>query len=175
MNIEIWKQIPGYEGIYEVSSWGHVRRISGGRGAVPGRILKPRAGSRGGQYSMVSLYDNLKPTGFLIHRLVLLAFVGVCPENHEINHMDGNKTNNCLENLEYVTPYENIHHAIDHGMINNNGENNPCSKLSLSQIKKIRSKYIKGKYGYKRLAKEFNVSGSAIYNIIKNNRWASAL
>src|ERR1700688_3800773 len=114
--IERWKPVPGYEGLYAVSDLGRVksleRYVKGPPGSRSGlrinkeRILtaKPDLVS-GGQ--VVSLWRNNKGKWIQIHRLVLLAFKGPCPEGHETRHLDGNHSNNKLKNLTWGTPTEN--------------------------------------------------------------------
>lgn len=89
--IEEWRDVIGYEGLYEVSDWGRVRRN--------GKILKPFKDRYG--YFQVSLYKNGIMRAFTIHRLVAYAFINN-PNNYpEINHKDEDKTNNCVDNLEW--------------------------------------------------------------------------
>lgn len=101
----MWKDIKGYEGIYQVSEDGKVRRIYD---TVPPRILKGRPGL----YPNVSLCVGCKKKSYNIHRLVAETYLDI-PEgkNLEVNHKDGNKWNNNLSNLEWVTQKENIAHA----------------------------------------------------------------
>src|SRR5688572_5559130 len=92
---EEWRPIPEYEGLYSVSNYGRVRR------EIPvHRHLKPVATVYG--YTVVSLsWYGLRQT-HKIHRLVTAAFLGPCPDNMEVNHMDRVKSNNNLSNLEYI-------------------------------------------------------------------------
>ena len=100
--IEEWRDVPGYEGMYEVSDWGRVRRN--------GRILKLRKDGQG--YLFVSLYKNGTKKEAYIHRLVSLAFIPN-PNNYpEVNHKDENKTNNAVENLEWCTRKYNANYSL---------------------------------------------------------------
>ena len=101
--VEIWKPVVGYEGLYSVSSFGRVRRDCGTSGSHIGLILKQAIRKDG--YPQISLYRNRTKTPFKVHRLMALCFMGVRPEGYQVNHKDGNKSNNCINNLEYVTPY----------------------------------------------------------------------
>lgn len=103
MTQEIWKSIPGYEG-YEVSNMGQVRSF---RGLGRPRILKPSVNRDG--YTMVHLSGSTSPV--FIHRLVMLAFEGPCPEGLEVCHGDHNRSNNHLDNLKYDTHQENMKDA----------------------------------------------------------------
>ena len=118
MITEEWKPIKGYEGLYAVSSLGRVKSIArktytGNRG-VPERILK--ANNQHG-YLCVILQRNGIVKGFKVHRLVAEHFICEKPfEDAQVNHIDGNKLNNSVNNLEWVTPLENTHHAMKHGL-----------------------------------------------------------
>jgi len=105
---EEWKPVVGYEGFYEVSDMGRVRSLP--RKWAKGGILKPAPDEWG--YSTVGLCKNGKRKTNRIHILVMQTFKGECPEGCEVDHIDGNPSNNCLENLRYVTHKENIHNPI---------------------------------------------------------------
>lgn len=109
---ELWKSVVGYEGLYEVSSSGCVRRTGKNHGATRGRLLCQRLG-RGG-YPVVRLTAGAITKTCYVHRLVALAFLGPCPPRREINHKDSNKLNPLVTNLEYVSRSENIRHALRH-------------------------------------------------------------
>lgn len=112
--MEIWKPIPGWEGIYSVSNFGRVRReLTHGKG-IAGSILNSWLSVTG--YPTVRLTNMPKRTCYQVHRLVMAAFVGPCPANKEVNHKNGIKTDPRLENLEYVTRKENMQHAWAMGL-----------------------------------------------------------
>ncbi len=99
---EFWKDIRGYEGLYQISSLGRVKSF------YKNKILKPRV--KENDYLIVSLYKEGKDKKFYIHRLVAEAFIPN-PENKEyVNHKDFNKSNNSIGNLEWVTRIENFRH-----------------------------------------------------------------
>ncbi|MCK9568912.1 HNH endonuclease [Candidatus Pacearchaeota archaeon] len=100
---------------YEVSNIGNVRRSSVGINTHIGRIKK--ASISGNGYKIVGLFKNGKRKNVLVHRAVVEAFIGPIPDDMEVNHKDGNKLNNCLENLEIVSRSRNFHHAIEAGLI----------------------------------------------------------
>lgn len=112
--IEIWRPIPGYEEYYEVSSLGRVRRIKGGANTHVGRILKGKLRADG--YLSICLSSNGICKEFSIHRLVCSAFHENTENKPCVNHIDGNKTNNCAENLEWCTYQENAQHALRTGL-----------------------------------------------------------
>jgi hypothetical protein len=108
---EKWMPVAGYENIYEVSSHGRIRSLdrddAAGRSRT-GKLLRP--GMSNG-YPYVLLSKDRKQTVIRIHTLVAAAFLGECPPDYEVNHKDFNRTNNHVNNLEYVTHRENIYHA----------------------------------------------------------------
>lgn len=116
---EEWKSIKGYETLYEVSNYGNVKSLSRVKKnhsklqIIHGKTLKPEKTRLG--YLRVGLSRDGKEKKFLIHRLVADAFIG---KNNglEINHKDGNKANNHVSNLEWVTRRENIKHAFETGL-----------------------------------------------------------
>ncbi len=121
---EIWKDIKGYEGLYQVSNLGRVKSLdkivksANQYGAIftrkkKGKILKPFSTMSG--YLQVTLYDEERKN-FLIHRLVAKNFIANTKKLPEVNHIDGNKNNNMFTNLEWVTKLENQQHAIKTGL-----------------------------------------------------------
>ena len=113
---EIWKPIPGYEGLYDASNLGFIRSwmaFGGGLTSVP-RLLALRQ-NKGNRYKKASLRKNGMVKNIKIHRLVLEAFVGPCPEGMEACHNDGNPMNNQLCNLRWDTHSSNMIDASNHG------------------------------------------------------------
>lgn len=109
---EIWKDVVGYEGLYKVSNLGNV--ISNRRNYKCGtRYLSSY--DKGG-YRRVSLVVNCQKKNLLVHRLVAEAFIPNPENKNAVNHIDGCKTNNCVDNLEWVTNQENTAHAIKIGL-----------------------------------------------------------
>ena len=99
---EIWKDIKGYEGLYEISDSGRIRNSRG-------KILKQSIGTSG--YYTTHLYNHTKRQTVMAHRLVAKTFVPNPENKREVNHINGNKTDNRAQNLEWVTPRENITHS----------------------------------------------------------------
>lgn len=122
----IWKDIVGYEGIYEVSNDGQVRTHKDkktytkrhGERKWKQRILKEK--NTKGRDARVDLWKNGKPKSFLVHRLVAYAFIPEVEGKHSINHIDGNPRNNKVENLEWCNHLENNRHAFENSLMNTN-------------------------------------------------------
>ena len=110
--IEIWKEINGYKGLYEISNLGRVKSLSCNT-TKKEKVLKNRTGK---DYYDVALYKNKQPKPKLVHRLMAIEFLPN-PENKPcINHIDGNKRNNTLDNLEWCTHSENMIHSFRTGL-----------------------------------------------------------
>jgi hypothetical protein len=125
--MEIWKPIKNYEGVYEISNLGRVKRLEtlvknrGGYRLVKERILKIPYSPNLRYYSI--FLSNGKVKQHYIHRLLAIAFIPNPLNKEQVNHKDGNKLNNSLSNLEWVTKSENQIHAIQNGLINLFGRN----------------------------------------------------
>ena len=151
-NIEIWKDIPEYEGLYQVSTFGRVKSLP--RNGAKGGILKS-AKKKQKNYLSVILSKNNKRKNILVHRLVALAFIPN-PENLPyINHKDENPSNNYVNNLEWCTHEYNVNYGTRNervskamkGKPRHKGENNPFyGKQHTEESKKKLSKAMKGKY-----------------------------
>ena len=118
---EIWKDIPGYEGIYQASNLGRIRSFKCNKV----RILKP--GRTGCGYYRVNLSRNNVVKFSRVHRLVWSAFNGAIPEGLQINHKDEVKTNNSLLNLELVTPSQNL----NYGTRNKRASEKMCKRIQM--------------------------------------------
>ena len=108
MNEEIWKDIVGYEKFYQVSNLGRVRSFPRNGTIKEERVLKP---NKVGGYLQVTLQKHKNRKYKKVHRLVAETFIPNLENKREVNHIDGNKTNNCVENLEWVTTSENQLHS----------------------------------------------------------------
>lgn len=117
--MEEWRDVIGFEDIYEVSNKGKVRSSKNktthselhGVRKWKQRILRLKTDKNG--YKRVCLYKNKKPHDFLVHRLVAMAFIPAVEGKNYINHIDGNPSNNYVENLEWCNHRENLIHAFD--------------------------------------------------------------
>jgi hypothetical protein len=134
------------------------------------REVKQRINKQGRPY--VNLCKNGKYKSFVTHRLVAKHYLPDFTLDLQVNHIDGDKTNNNVSNLEMVTQSENMQHAVKTGLlVNHKGEEHWDAKLTEKEVKEIRSKYIPNVYGIKKLAKEYQVSESTIKFIIKRVTW----
>src|SRR5271157_4213425 len=172
---EIWKSI--YKGYYEVSNLGRVRRIKpGSPNTYVGKILKVH--NKKDSYVKVQLYRIVdgkryrKP--YEVHVLVAKKFIGPCHVGKEVNHKDLDKSNNRVDNLEYVTSKGNKEHAVRHGVCygrDQHGERNAAAKLDFNTVSKIRKLYGSGNYSQPKLAKKFNVTQPTVCYIVNNKTW----
>ena len=148
----------------EVSNFGEVKSH--------GKIIKGEITSGG--YCRVHISHKGVQYKFLVHRLVAEAFILNPKHLPEVNHIDGNKQNNSVDNLEWCTRSQNTSHAFKTGLRNYNGCKNPHSKLTQSDVETIRRIYVRGKhcennsYG---LAKRYNVSPKTIQNVVNGNHY----
>ena len=168
-NKEEWRPISDYEKLYEVSDFGRVRSSIDRVNTFAGKILKNSIG--GSCYPCVGLYKNGNKRSFLVHRLVIAAFIGPCPKDKQVNHKDGDKTNSRLENLEYVTGSENQLHAYAIGLASHRGENNSRSKLTEENVYEIRRLILEGMPQIQ-IAARFGVHPATINSIASGKNWA---
>lgn len=167
--MEIWKDIEGYNGKYQVSNLGNIRSFS--RWAK-GRILKGGVcGTKGksGPYRYVILVKSSRADAknVYIHRLVALHFVDNPNGYNEINHKDGNTLNNCADNLEWCTHFHNMHHAIDNGLIDishdfERGARHPKAKSVIQKTKD--GKFVKEWESVNQVQRETKYLASCIFN-----------
>ena len=117
-NNEFWKDVIGFEGRYQVSNLGNIRSIQTNHGKYQERLIPTRARSDTCTYQYVQMWLKNKPHTEAVHRVVAKAFIPN-PENKPmVNHIDGVKTNNRVDNLEWATCSENHKHAFDTGLRN---------------------------------------------------------
>lgn len=160
--MEQWKVVKGFEN-YLVSSLGNVKTING--------KLKKVVYDSKNDYGYVELWKNNKGKKFRIHRLVAETFIPNTLGKEQVNHIDGDKKNNCVSNLEWVTPKENIRHAIENDLSSiKYGSKNLSSKLKEEDVKYIRENAGINK-SVKELSEIYNVSTTTIYNIINYKKW----
>ncbi|CAH9014330.1 putative HNH endonuclease IV [Vibrio phage 249E41-1] len=133
--VTYWKDIEGYEGVYEVSSEGGVRTKSGSYVNSLGRKCFRKSKYRkvshhGTRYMTITLQNKTHR----VHRLVAKAFIPNPEDKPFVNHKDGNKKNNIVSNLEWVTEKENSEHAVVNGLFNVRGVNNPSCRWAIEDV-----------------------------------------
>jgi hypothetical protein len=173
--MELWKEIPGYEGLYEASTEGRVRSLpretvhyTGKRIVRGGRVLNGCTTPTG--YIQVSMSKDGRTSGARVHTLVALAFIGPRPPRLVVRHLDGNGKNNTVANLAYGTPQDNSDDMDKHGTVLR-GERHGCAKLNAEQVAKIREM---AKYRSRiSLAQLFDMSDQQISNIVLGHQWKS--
>ena len=175
---EKWRDIPGYEGYYQVSNHGRVKALArvvdkysvrpGTRGAsktqfCPEHVLQPSTRSI---YPMVNLYRNKQPTTYTIHTLVLLAFVGEPSPGHQACHNDGNPLNNTLTNLRWDTLSNNQLDRRRHGTAFQ-GEKHPNAKLNDAEARAI----VADPRGCVTIAREYHISTTTVVLLRQRKIW----
>jgi len=141
-----------------------------GRVFRKGKELKQQTHRKG--YKRLDLWIDNKRCNKAVHRLVGETYIPNPDNLCCINHKDTDKSNNNVDNLEWITNQGNIDHAHEYHLFDNIiGEKNVSSKLNENQVREIRQKYVRGKYGYKRLAQEYNMSQTQIRKIIDRTYW----
>lgn len=138
-----------------------------------GRILKPEI-LRSGYYSVRVWIGNKNKKHIIIHKAVAYTFLDNPNKYTVINHKDGNKLNNNVDNLEWCTYGYNLQHAYDTGAFDKSkisGENNHASKLTWNDVENIREEYINANCSHQELCNKYDVSKTTISSIIKNKTW----
>lgn len=169
--IEKWLPVVGYEGVYEVSNLGRVKSLPR-RGRKTELIMLTKCGTPG--YPRLSLCNAGKARSELVHRMVAMAFIskGPIPKGLEVNHIDGDRTNAVVTNLELITRKQNIHHARD-TLGAYWGSNSNAAKLKEEDIVAIREEAAKG-ITYSAIGRKYGVCHGAISLVAHGKTWASA-
>lgn len=172
--MEIWKPIKGFEGFYQVSDKGNVRSLGGwcGNSKHKERILSKSLTHDG--YEKVRLNRKGKDITARVHRLVAEAFIENPLHKETVNHIDGNKQNNCVENLEWCDRKEQMQHAYNLGLKKAaKGSCNCNSKLTDEDVEEIRRLYVRGsrKYGTVALGKKYGVTNRVIGLVVKRKSY----
>jgi hypothetical protein len=180
---EVWKDVVRYEGLYQVSNLGNVKSLDrevAPNNKVPywrkGKICKQSKSNLG--YMTVGFTVNNVKVNKYVHRLVAESFIANMNDYPQVNHIDCDKTNNRINNLEWCTNSQNHIHASKNGLnklhlhrVVYSGEENGRSLLTKEQVLEIKQKYIPYKYSAKKLSKEYSVSESCITHILNNTSW----
>lgn len=163
-----WKDITGYEGLYKISQCGEIFSVR------RNHIISPFLASG---YNEIVLSKNGVRKKWLVHRIVAGEFIVNEKGLPCVNHIDGNKLNNCVDNLEWCTYKENMKHAIETGLYKVWGSDNPASKLLEDEVRYIQGVYKKGdkKFSAAALGRMFGVDPKTIWNIVNNRTWRTVV
>ena len=172
---EEWRPVVGWEGYYSVSNLGRVRsetRIVYHRGSktnvcIRGKMKHPAFSNWG--YLQARMSRNSVLVLRMVHRLVAEAFIGPIEKGFEINHKNGIKTDNRVENLEIVTPKQNVRHCHATGLTLNHGETHCDAKLTFDDVRDIRRRA--GTVSQADMAREYGVDASCISRIVSRKAW----
>lgn len=170
---EIWKDIKGFEGFYQASNLGRIKssewKVWGGKSFYlkKGRILKQSKNQNG--YMKIEFMVESVLTRHKVHRLVLSAFIPNPENKYAVNHKNGIKHDNRLENLEWCNKSENMKHAYEMGLIERAGDRVKCHlKLTDEHVIEIRTRFTPFVLTSSMLAKEYCVSKSTIEGLLFN-------
>lgn len=167
---EQWGDIPGYEGLYKVSTHGNIKSLPRNGTTKTPRVLllKTTQNNR----KEVGLNKNNIKTSHLVHRLVAKTFIPNPTNKPCINHKDGNPQNNNLSNLEWCTYSENMSHAFRTGLHSLKGDRHNNRKLNSDQVREIRALWATSPaIMHKDIAKKYGVCRSMITLITNNKNW----
>lgn len=180
--VEIWKDIEGFSGLYQISNLGNVKSLSkkvnsrfGLHRNVRERVMK--ATDRGNGYLCVCLCKDGSKELHSVHILVATHFINNPDNKPEVNHIGGNTKDNRWFKLEWATRQENIDEAFERGAWDNmnnkyKGVLNRCAKLNDEKVRDIRNIYNEGNISIRKLAAKYGVTHSGISDIIHKRKWA---
>jgi len=167
--IEVWKDVPNYEGMYQVSNLGNVKSLDkivshypNGTRLRKGKVLKQQKLKSG--YLIVSINNKSKT----VHRLICETFISNPHKKKQVNHINGIKSDNRVKNLEWCNAKENIAHAKKLGLRNFEGSKSVNAKLTEQQVIEIRSDKINL---HKDIAEKYGVEKSLISKIKLRKMW----
>lgn len=169
--VERWRPVPGSQGLYSVSDLGRVRSELTQKGRARGRIMRCSPDSKGYLKLHLSLPGGIDRV-IKVHCAVALAFLGPRPPGAQINHRSGDKRDNRVSNLEYVTGLENIRHARAAGLFQANqprGQKHGMSKLTEDQVRQIRA--LRGTATLAELAQRFGVAKPTVHHVVTRKTW----
>lgn len=165
---ERWLPVVGWEGYYEVSDLGRVRRVAPYHGYPAGRLVA-QCRTKSGLYPRVGLSTPEKRCTYVVHRLVLEAFVGLRPAGHEARHTNGDGWDNRLTNLSWSTHAENIGDKQQHGT-NSRGERHGAAKLTDEQAAMVRQRLSRGERQLD-IASDLGVNKNVVWRIANGKSW----
>jgi len=163
---EVWKDIPGFEGKYQASNLGRIKSLLYGKE----RIRKPGLSAQG--YWNLGLGNGYgtKMTQRTVHSLIAETFLGPCPKDNDVRHLDGTRTNNNISNLAYGTRADNCQDTRDHGRMMV-GITHYSTRLKEKDVLEIRRLYATGRLTAKSISRMFMVTVNAVWCILKRRNW----
>lgn len=174
MSKEIWKEVVGYESYYQVSDYGNVRSVNrvvpngfGGEMRVKGMSINSRMGAN---YINITLTKNGKKNTFNVHRLVAIAFLPNPNNLPYVNHIDGNKLNNCDDNLEWSTEVHNSNHSYNMGL-SASGSSSHYAKVSERTVAEIIHINNTTNLTYAIIGQVFGVCAESVSNMCRGKSW----
>lgn len=159
--VEEWKPVIGFEDTFLISSFGRLRRIRTRYGNPTDRLLNPYLADHGYRVTQLQLVP-VRIRQYL-HDMVAAAFIGPRPDGYQVNHIDADRSNNRVDNLEYSTQYDNIHHAIALGR-------QPHARLSPAIVAEIRASYA-ATGSYLPMMAKYNLDGAHVWRIVTRRAW----
>ena len=165
--MEMWKDVINYYGKYIISSNGVIKSVAR-KNRLNDKIKKQRKDKDG--YMIVNLHSDGKTKTLKVHRLLAEAFIYNPLNKPQVNHINGIKNDNRLQNIEWATQSENMQHSYDNGLTKASvGEKNGNSKLTTKDVEDM--KKLRKFMTYQELANVFSVSICQAHRIINNKRW----
>lgn len=169
---EQWKTIQNYPD-YAVSNLGRIKRLTTRTCAKAGTILKTLGRSKARPYLSVDLcYPGGRRTE-LVHRLVAIVFLGEPPfHGAEVNHIDADRGNAAVFNLEWVTSSDNQHHSYEHGLQTAKGESNGQAKLKEGEVLEMRALHSTSGVDVETLAELYGIHKRMALDVVRRKSWA---
>lgn len=166
---EEWRPIVGAEDFYAVSNLGRVKRTARGKSTFPGKILAAKRDSSGYRQVRLCLGALRSYRIVLVHHAVYGAFAGARPSDTEINHIDGDKLNNRVGNLEIVTHARNMGHASEAGLLRR-GSDSPAAKMTEEGVRASK-RLLMGGLSPTAIAESYGVNVACIWAIATGRTW----
>lgn len=164
---ELFVNIIGFDGLYQISNLGKVKSLRFGKE----RIMKAFVGTGG--YLHTQLKRDGKMSNLSIHRLVAIHFIHNNQNKPDVNHIDGNKCNNTVSNLEWCTKSENIQHSFKIGTHQRKkGESNSNVKITEKDVIQIRDDYENKNISLRALGDKYGLGKSSVFRIVNKISWS---
>ena len=167
-----WRDIEGYKGIYQVSSQGKVRKL---KSSGEYQYLNMGMSTDGYRRQALTNTEGVRSGHLKVHRLVAQAFIPNPENKPTVDHINGDKLNNTVENLRWATMAEQNRWSIEIGLKNIAGEHNGASKLRNSDVEDIIGELLKQDKSITEIAKHYSIAISAISSINTGRKWSSVL